>query len=46
MSRKKTHVTSGTGYVRSHLCERLLNEDNEVYCLDNFFIGQKENYIQ
>lgn len=27
----------------SHLCERLLNEGNEVICLDNFFTGQKKN---
>ena len=36
-------VTGGAGFVGSHLCERLLNEGNEVICLDNYFTGQKRN---
>lgn len=45
MERKKILVTGGAGFVGSHLCERLLNNGNEVYCLDNFFTGQKQNII-
>ena len=36
-------VTGGAGFIGSHLCERLLSEENEVLCLDNFFTGRREN---
>jgi len=36
-------ITGGAGFIGSHLSERLLNEGNEVICLDNFFTGRKEN---
>jgi UDP-glucuronate decarboxylase len=45
MTRKKILITGGAGFVGSHLCERLLNEGNEVYCLDNYFTGQKQNVL-
>lgn len=45
MIKKKILVTGGAGFVGSHLCERLLSEGNEVYCMDNFFTGQKKNII-
>ena len=40
---KKILVTGGAGFLGSHLCKRLLNEGNEVLCLDNFQTGSKEN---
>lgn len=40
---KKILVTGGAGFIGSHLCARLLNEGNQVICLDNFFTGSKEN---
>ena len=42
---KKILVTGGAGFIGSHLCERLLNEGNEVICVDNFFTGSKENIV-
>ena len=36
-------VTGGAGFIGSHLCERLLNEGNDVICLDNYFTGNKDN---
>lgn len=36
-------VTGGAGFIGSHLCERLVNEGNDVLCLDNFYTGRKEN---
>ena len=41
--KKKILVTGGAGFIGSHLCERLLNEGNEVISLDNYFTGQKRN---
>lgn len=42
---KKILVTGGAGFLGSHLCERLLNEGNDVVCLDNYFTGQKRNVV-
>jgi UDP-glucuronate decarboxylase len=42
---KRVLVTGGAGFIGSHLCERLLNEGNEVICLDNYFTGSKENIV-
>jgi len=40
---KKILVTGGAGFVGSHLCKKLLDEGNEVICLDNFYTGNKNN---
>jgi UDP-glucuronate decarboxylase len=43
MVRKRVLVTGGAGFLGSHLCERLLAENCDVLCVDNFFTGRKEN---
>jgi UDP-glucuronate decarboxylase len=40
---KRVLVTGGAGFLGSHLCERLINEGNEVLCVDNFFTGTRDN---
>jgi UDP-glucuronate decarboxylase len=42
---KRILITGGAGFIGSHLCDRLLNEGNEVVCLDNFFTGNRKNII-
>ncbi len=42
---KRILVTGGAGFIGSHLCTRLINEGNDVICLDNFFTGSKRNVI-
>jgi UDP-glucuronate decarboxylase len=39
----KSLVTGGAGFLGSHLCERLLQDGDEVICLDNFFSGKRAN---
>ena len=36
-------VTGGAGFLGSHLCDRLVEQGNDVICLDNFFTGDKRN---
>jgi UDP-glucuronate decarboxylase len=43
--KKRILVTGGAGFIGSHLCERLLNEGNEVICMDNYFTGAKSNVV-
>jgi len=43
--RKRILITGGAGFLGSHLCERLLHEENEVVCVDNFFTGSKRNIV-
>ena len=41
--KNKTLITGGAGFIGSHLCERLLNDGNDVLCIDNYFTGTKLN---
>ena len=43
MARRRILVTGGSGFLGSHLCERLLADGHEVVCLDNFFTGTRAN---
>ena len=36
-------VTGGAGFIGSHLCKRLVENGDEVICLDNLFTGSKAN---
>ena len=39
-------ITGGAGFIGSHLCERLLENGDDVICLDNFFTGRRTNILQ
>ena len=43
MYRKRILVTGGAGFLGSHLCEKLLDQGNDVICVDNLFTGSKDN---
>jgi UDP-glucuronate decarboxylase len=36
-------ITGGAGFLGSHLCDKLIEQGNDVLCLDNFFTGSKDN---
>lgn len=36
---KRILISGGAGFIGSHLCERLLDEGNDVICIDNYFTG-------
>lgn len=40
---KRILITGGAGFIGSHLSEKLLNDGNDIICLDNFFTGSKDN---
>ncbi len=40
---KRILVTGGAGFLGSHLCDRLVEADQDVICVDNFFTSQKSN---
>ena len=41
--RKRVLVTGGAGFLGSHLCDRLIEQGNDVLCVDNFYTGTKDN---
>lgn len=43
LGRKRILVTGGSGFLGSHLCERLIEMGEDVLCVDNFFTGTKDN---
>jgi UDP-glucuronate decarboxylase len=40
---KRILVTGGSGFIGSHLCDRLLEQGHEVLCVDNFYTGARRN---
>ena len=42
---KRIMVTGGAGFIGSHLCRELLEQGNEVLCVDNFFTGSRSNIL-
>jgi UDP-glucuronate decarboxylase len=42
-SRIRVLVTGGSGFIGSHLCERLLADGQEVLCVDNYYTGRRQN---
>ena len=43
---KRVLVTGGAGFLGSNLCRKLIDDGQEVICLDNFFTGRKRNIRQ
>jgi UDP-glucuronate decarboxylase len=39
-------VTGGAGFIGSHLIDRLMEQDHEIICLDNFYTGHKRNILK
>ncbi|MEY4504854.1 MAG: hypothetical protein RL154_1151 [Pseudomonadota bacterium] len=40
---KRILITGGAGFLGSHLCDKLIEQGNEVLCVDNFFTGTRKN---
>ena len=39
----KVLITGGAGFIGSHLCRRLLQQGDDVYCLDIFYSSARKN---
>ena len=44
--RQRVLVTGGAGFLGSHLCDRLINDGQDVLCVENFFTGTRANITQ
>ena len=42
-ARNRVLVTGGAGFLGTHLCAQLLNQGNDVLCVDNFFSSSRRN---
>ncbi len=42
-ARNRVLVTGGAGFLGSHLCQKLLDQGNDVLCVDNFFSSSRRN---
>ena len=40
---KKILITGGAGFLGSHLCDRMIDQGHQVYCLDSLFTGDLKN---
>jgi UDP-glucuronate decarboxylase len=45
-SKTKVLVTGGAGFLGSHLCEKLLKDNYDVLCIDNYSTGSKDNIAE
>lgn len=43
---KRILITGGAGFIGSHLCDKLLQQGNELLCVDNYFTGRRANIIK
>ena len=46
MKKKKVLVTGGAGFIGSHLCEKLLENNYSVTVIDNLSVGKKKKYFK
>ncbi len=44
-TRKRVLVTGGSGFLGSHLCDRLLGQGHDVLCVDNYYTGTRDNVV-
>lgn len=42
---RQSLIAGGSGCIGSHFCEKYLNAGHEVLCIDNFFIGRRQNIV-